>query len=396
MSPRAIGAADPPAHARAPLTPALTETTIELLQQTAPRPTPMADPPVEPFLRGVDEPPADDVLVCWRSGLRLEEDDEEGCMYRQALLTLAPPAPEELVPLGLRRFHALLVVRFSERGRRAAAAKAARDEADVEGGDAPEAIRADIVPGGSRPLARFVVVRDGEIAEAGAAGDLRPRDVRPGDVVVFDSETGGYADGALAPASDAAVEDVGNPAAIAAGGDRRLALRLSRETLMGSSDEHDSLLRLAGRLADEAVVPTGEQAERLLRGLGASAADLAGSPLEVRRVGGAQSLPDVDMWDELGGEDVEADDGALLDAERPPHQAAFVLVLAAQQRPDLVRPRERRHRGSRITLGQSLSVPRCSRATSTNPPPMRWCTRLGLTTMARPTIGSRPSTAVGR
>ena len=342
MSPRAIAAdGGPPPDAEVPFTPALTPATVELLRQTAPRPAPMADPPIDCFLAGVDSAPADDVLVCWRRDLRLDLLDEDGRAYRQALLTLAPPQREELVPLSLRRFHALLAARFTDSSRHIALARGALQDADVQGGgDVQAAGWAEIGLLETAPM-HFVVLRGGEFCEVGLTTAARPRDVRPGDIVVLGTGTGGYADGALAPSSAADVEDVGNQVAAAAIGTRRAALRLSREMLSGSADQ---ALQRAARLADAAVAPEGEDLRLLLAALGSDSELKRVGRADLRRVAGASESPMAEIWGEFDEPDSydtteQLGVGVVFDDEHEPSIDAFVLVLTpeGEARPDLLR-----------------------------------------------------------
>jgi len=339
MSPRGIAAdGGPPRDAESPFTPALTPATVELLRQTAPRPAPMADPPIDCFLAGIDSAPADDVLVCWRRDLRLDLPDEDGRAYRQALLTLAPPQPEELVPLSLRRFHALLAARFAGSSRHNALAL---QDSDVDGGgDVQAPASAEIALLEHAPM-HFVVLRGGDLCEVGLTTEARPRDVRPGDIVVLGDSAGGYADGALAPSSVTAVEDVGNQVAAAALGTRRVAFRLTRELLTGPSDQ---ALHRAAKLADAAVAPEGEDLQLLLAALGSDCELGRVGRADVRRVAGASRSQLAEIWDELDEPDPydtgeQRSMAVVFDGEHELSIDAFVLVLTPEgdARPDLLR-----------------------------------------------------------
>lgn len=318
-SPRALSASGgPPRDGRTAFAPVLTEETVDLLQQTAPRPAPTADPAVEVFLRGVEEPPGDDVQICWRSDLRLDDDSDAGASYRQALLRLAPPQAGELVTIGLRRFHALVQARFGHGPAASRMARAADAEADVEGGS--EAAMTVAAEGAALP--RFVVVRDGDVIEV--PGAARVRDVRPGDTIVLAATLGGYAGDVLDPASSTDVEDIGNAVALsAATGTEPVGLRLTPE-LVG-----EDVLRLARRVVRSGEAPTPEQIAGLV---GNDAPALAAEVVAV--AAGAEAYLDEDPWED----EEELGSGLLFEDERDAGLGdRFVLVLGARLRPDLVR-----------------------------------------------------------
>lgn len=325
-SPRALAAGGgPPADARVAFAPDLTRETIDLLQQTAPRPAPTADPAVEPFLRGIDEPPGDDVTLCWRGDLELERDDPPGARYREALLRLAPPLPEECIALGLRRFHAFAQARFGDRPQ---AARIATSAADVEGeaeASIGSELHADAVP-------RFVILRDGETLEVGV-GQHTVRAVRPGDTVVLATQTGGYANRALAPDSAVPVDDVGNAVALFGATALPVGVRINPDPM---KHEAAPALRVARRLAASPVAETGPGDWSALMGA------LCKSVPPERRfdVRCVTELPTVidDPWDESDGVDDFATDGTLLEGECDDTLVdRFVCVLHPESRPDLVR-----------------------------------------------------------
>lgn len=356
MSPRAIDAdGGPPRDVLPRLAPFLSAGTIELLQQTAPRPAAMSDPAVEPFLRGADEAPADDVFVCWRADLRLNRDGEEAREYRRALLMLAPPHPDEMVILGLRRLHALLAACFGAGGRQSTLARLAQTEADVEGGAEAQAVPDEVRTGSPR----FVVLRDREVHEIVPGSQLRQRDIRAGDVVVLESEAGGYAGNPLAPGSDVSVEDIGNrvaAAAAAAGADRRVGIRLDVEMLLSPAARPGAawIFRLAAESADSRDLAPKQTIDDLTAALGLSTS----GRFDIRRVRGGADNPLADIWDD--GDDDDVDDGidqttlASEVDERPDHDAlrapdAYVLVAVdgKRARPDLLR-RVARHPPPRL------------------------------------------------
>jgi CRISPR-associated endonuclease/helicase Cas3 len=326
FSPRAIARAGGPPTDQAPAwAPALTAETIELWQQTAPAPAPTADPAVEPFLRGIDEPPADDVLVAWRDDLRLEDQDEESRLYRRALLTLAPPHSDELVSIGLRRFHVLVAARFGDPSPRSSLARLAIQEADLEGGIADERMTDTFrVAAESRPP-RFIVMRDREVYEVGTAtADLRQRDVRPGDVIVLESAVGGYAHSILAPSSGRPVIDIGNRVAVAASGlSGRRGVRLGEEHLRRAFPVNwRTILQAAGQIVDQDA-PADDARWRAL--LAAIDLDPETRVRAARRVGGRTTGGPAEIWDDEPGAD--SLDEIRFDDEEEFDGGAFVLVL---------------------------------------------------------------------
>jgi len=245
-----------PGPARSPAAPQLTSAVLELLVQTAPRPARMADPEVEVFLRGAEEQPSTDVGVCWRCDLRIDDASPAGRSYRQALLRLVPPGPEEIVTVSIARAHALLRALRAPRTRLAVLGKEGLDGPDVEGGDVG-VVAIDVMTSGRDDPgvpARLVVLRGREQFEVTLDGsgdpdvDLRLRDVRPGDVLVLPASAGGYANEALAPASRSPVKDVA--ADLQAATDAAVspvALRLSDEVLGVAGLDSQVILRRAER-----------------------------------------------------------------------------------------------------------------------------------------------------
>jgi CRISPR-associated endonuclease/helicase Cas3 len=244
-----------PAPTRSPNAPDLTPEVVELLVQTAPRPARMADPDVEVFLRGAEEQASSDVGLCWRCDLRIDDDSPSGRSYRQALLRLVPPGAEEIVTVSIARAHALLRALRAPRAQLASLAKAGLDTPDLEGGD-EGAAQMDMTSGRQDPGAptRLIVLRGREQFEVTLDGsgdpkqDLQLRDVRPGDVLVVPATAGGYANGALAPASRSPVEDVAADLRAAAGATvSPAALRLNDEALNAAGLNSRRILRRAQR-----------------------------------------------------------------------------------------------------------------------------------------------------
>jgi len=342
-----------PAPARWRTAPDLTPEVVELLVQTAPRPARMADPDVEVFLRGAEEQPSTDVGLCWRCDLRIDDDSSSGRSYRQALLRLVPPGREEIVTVSIARARALLRALRAPRTQLAALGKAGLETPDVEGGD-EEVVAIDFMPAGREDPcapARLVVLRGREQFEVTLDGsgdpkqDLRFRDVRPGDVLVLPARVGGYANGALAPASRSSVEDVS--ADLRAWTDTTVspaALRLSEEVLEASGLEWRRILHRAERCdragggagLDELCSLLGPPGERL-RALGT---------LELRRLtdDAEPYFGDLDDdTDELVGEpdeDPVASDEHLVFADevREEEGPAFVLLARSTTTHEELRP----------------------------------------------------------
>jgi CRISPR-associated endonuclease/helicase Cas3 len=331
-----------PAPARSPAAPDLTREVVELLVQTAPRPARIADPDVEVFLRGAEEQASTDVGLCWRCDLRIDDDSPSGRSYRQALLRLVPPRPEEIVTVSIAKAHALLRALRAPRTQLAALVKAGLDAPDVEGGDGG-AVPIDVMTSGREDPgapARLVVLRGREQFEVSLDGsgdpkqDLRLRDVRPGDVLVLAASAGGYANGALAPASRSAVEDVAADLRAAAGATvSPTALRLSDEVLGAAGLDSRRILRLAQRCdaahggagVDELCGLLGPPGERI-RAQGA---------LELRRLtdDAERHLGDLDddadglaLFDDLDEEGGAGDEQPLFEGEVRADRSAFVLL----------------------------------------------------------------------
>jgi CRISPR-associated endonuclease/helicase Cas3 len=319
ISPRAIArAGGPPPDQSSRCAPALTDETIELWQQTSPPPAPSADPAIEPFLHGTDEKPSDDVSIAWRDDLRFDEQDAEASTWRQSLLQLAPPHRDELVAVSLRRFHALLATRFPAAGERPPTERAVADEPDVEGA----ADAAAATGTGSRP--QFAVIRGRDVFEVGTAHpNLHVRDVRPGDVVVFDCSVGGYANDMLSGNSSATVEDVGNDAALQELAERGSArVRLNALRLPKS---WDTVAANARALADGDTDPEGPEGRALLQALGVTTSVPV---LDIRRVWGKTSTEPAEIWDDMPDEDA-ASGGSLDPNYTNSRDETFVLILGS-------------------------------------------------------------------
>lgn len=319
VSVQALGAAPGrPEPARGVLAPSLSAAVLDRLVQTEPRPAPMDDPDIDVFLRGADAQPSADVMVVWRADLRSDDRSSEGRAYREALLRLAPPRPEELVTISIARAHALLAALRAEPEDRRRLGARTLDGPDVEGGDEPLLSSG---PGTGADAFAPVLLRGDEHLEADPGGWVPPR---PGDVIVLPTEVGGYLDGVLDHASRAVVPDVG-PDVIAAGssgaggrpGEPPPFWRLT-DAVLGTTP---ALFASCGRIAraaakaadaqDRAVADAhaAQVASLIAEAVGVPLAELGlgvGATLAVRRV-----TPRVDLFagdaDDLDG----ADDAAL-------------------------------------------------------------------------------------
>lgn len=183
----------------------LTAETLDLLVQTAPRPGPWADPDIEVFLRGIEADHVADIGVCWRSDLRPEVAETAADGYREMLLRLVPPKPDELITLSVSGARALLAARHPGAGASRGAAQLAIAEVDVEG----ERIEAQLPdPDGRGPHAPFVVLRGGEVVRGVFGGHdpgtTRPSGLQAGDVLVLPTQAGGVDEHGLAPRASSA------------------------------------------------------------------------------------------------------------------------------------------------------------------------------------------------
>lgn len=337
-----------PAPARSPGAPDLTPAVLELLVQTAPRPARMADPDVEVFLRGAEEQPSTDVDVCWRCDLRLDDASPSGRSYRRALLRLVAPDREEIVTISIARAHALLRAMRAPRSQVAALGKAGLDAPDVEGGD-DEAVAIDVMTSGrddSGTPVRIVVLRGREQFEVtldrsgDPEQDLRLRDLRPGDVLVLPAGAGGYANGALSPASRAVVEDVA--ADLRAATDPTVspvALRLSAEVLAVAGLNSKAILRRAERCD---AAGGGGGIDELCRLLGPVGERLrARGGLELRRLtdDAEPHLGDLDdeIDDPFDDPDEKDDEQLVFPGEVRSEGSAFVLLASQRATPDEIR-----------------------------------------------------------
>lgn len=331
-----------PAPARSPAAPDLTPEVVELLVQTAPRPARMADPDVEVFLRGAEEQPSTDVGLCWRCDLRIDDDSRSGRSYRQALLRLVPPGPEEIVTVSIAKAHALLRALRAPRTQLGALGKVGLETPDIEGGD-DGAVEIEVMTSGrDDPGAptRLVVLRGRDrfevtLDDSGDPNqDLRLRDIRPGDVLVLPASAGGYANDALAPASRSAVKDVA--ADLRAATDATVSptvLRLSEEVLRKTGLDAKLILRRAERCdtvhggagADELCGLLGPAGERL-RSLGEPELRRLTDDAAVHLGDLEDNAEELRFFDDPDEEDAGGDEHIVFEEEVRADGPAFVLL----------------------------------------------------------------------
>lgn len=303
----------------------------------------MDDPDVDVFLRGVGAEPAADVLVAWRCDLR----DHGDRPYREALLRLAPPQPEECVTLSIGRARALLAALNADPRARARFAAGVLDEPDVEGAR------------GDRPLASselsyfYVVLRGGEHHENVP--------LSPGDIVVLPAHVGGYARATINHASTSPVEDVGPDLLAARGEHGTRTAPFSRlnddvfDALKWRPHQRRLLLRAAQRAADPTAGDhegaVGNVASMLAKAIDAEPEQLGsaeGAQLDVREVTplidlfgedmvdiASEDEPDEDEWDEDGESDEDA--AEMFEGEHAPRRHAYVLVRRRELMADELR-----------------------------------------------------------
>lgn len=177
-----------PLPLKAPTAPGLTDQIIDLLVQPPAMLGPYCNPDIDPLLRGSDENPADDVTVCWRADLRMDEADHD---YRRDLLELAPPQPSEKLTISLAGARALLAALHpASTTNRKNAMKTASDDADIEG-DAPEV---KLPPLAEDEPASFLVIHRRKVKRgalrSGEAGTISLNELSPGDTLVLPSALG--------------------------------------------------------------------------------------------------------------------------------------------------------------------------------------------------------------
>lgn len=238
-----------PPHAAPPQAPALTDAVVDALSCPERSLGRWARVAVEAFWRPGEERRAD-VAVCWRADLRAELAGPAAHAYREMLLELVPPRADELLTLTINGARALLAASADDAASTAAAAAArlALADGDVEGATAaarfpePEPKAPDRVP--------FLVVRGDELlaGSLATAGDdeerVRPRDLRPGDVIVLPARSGAASKGEAFPATDVAADVLPLPIPEDEAGPDPVPVRMTPEALrVGAGGRELSLPR---------------------------------------------------------------------------------------------------------------------------------------------------------
>lgn len=221
----------PPAPKSTDRAPELTDDTVRALVHTGHRPHVACDPDVDAFLRGAKSEPGSDVSLCWRSDLYEGDDSPAADTYREALLRLAPPSPDEQLSLSVVAARRLIGIRTGQI--RATAAKERQlteDAADVEG-DVRSVALGDIDDDARERRFEdipFFVRRGRELRRGRKPDDdpgvgMRLWEIQPGDLVVLPTALGGIDEFGMAAtsseATDVAADVLPHPEATSAGTD---------------------------------------------------------------------------------------------------------------------------------------------------------------------------------
>lgn len=188
-------------NSQPPDAPILTAPILRAWAQTSPRPD--VDPPVGPYLHGLDAD-ADVVTLAWRDDVFVEDSDVGTSRHR---LEGMPYVAAESVDIPFRAAIAWLT----------GAAEQEVADIDVYANERPatEEVR-------SRPGSMLAMRDDAWL-------QIRPSDVRPGDVIVLPSARGGLDEFGWNPLSTSPVADVRDVATLVSRGGRP-ALRLDQRT----------------------------------------------------------------------------------------------------------------------------------------------------------------------
>lgn len=165
--------------------PVLNEATFDAWAQTSPIPHP--DPPVAPFLHGIDDDDERDVSITWRTWRRDLSDKQWA-----DLAALVPPSADEAIQIPVRAARSWLT----------GAAARAEDFSDLES-TAPSGTDSDDTsgPAGRWPVLRY---RNRDSIETVS----RPQDIRPGDALIVPAGFGGCDEYGWNPRSALPVADV--------------------------------------------------------------------------------------------------------------------------------------------------------------------------------------------
>lgn len=176
--------------------PKLLDSVLTQLVQTNPRPAPMAEPDIEPFIRGIGTETSSDVKLVWRCDLRLHDDSEAAFEHRREILRSAPPRASEMLPLSIGAAKQMLAKQLTNEGQ----ASAIANDSDIEGVTTK---RSFTFAGVSESGPHIAVIRGDDVFDVTCQTGhqtpahplvLRIGQVRPGDVLVLPVEMGG-ADG---------------------------------------------------------------------------------------------------------------------------------------------------------------------------------------------------------
>ena len=169
-----------------PYVPVLSAATLQAWARTSPVPHP--DPPVAPFLHGIEhgEP---DVAIIWRSGLTGDPQAWPG------MIAAVPPSAEETIEVPLRAARRWMRGEFT-----AAAAVGDLDGATADATADPAAGNGSDEPSSLRHVLRYRGQDDIQI--------IGPQKVRAGDTIIVPAQAGGCDEYGWNPASTRAVTDV--------------------------------------------------------------------------------------------------------------------------------------------------------------------------------------------
>lgn len=229
VSVAALRSTPAPAPTRTDHAPELTDDTVRALIHTGTRPHAACDPDVDAFLRGSKSEPSSDVSLCWRSDLYEDDDSLAADTYRDALLRLLPPSPDEQLSLSVVAARNLIGIRTGQIGGTAAKQRQlTEDVSDVEG-DARNAALGDIDDDARERRFEdipFFVRRGRDLLRGRKSDDdrgvgLRLWDILPGDLIVLPTTLGGIDEFGLAATSpegtDVAADVLLRPATSVAG-----------------------------------------------------------------------------------------------------------------------------------------------------------------------------------
>ena len=187
--------------------PLLLDTHIEAWTQT--RPEPIIQPPIDPFLHGLDATNSPDVSLVWR------------CDRSAPALRIVPPRPSEFLQVPISAFKSWLAG-----GREIPVADVNTPEEPTEAGE------------------RGPIGADWVRWEGFGKGpqDIEADEIGPGDIIIVDPVWGGVSSDNWDPGSSDLVEDLGDHAQIAYG--KRATLRLDRRIFpnapMPATENEDS------------------------------------------------------------------------------------------------------------------------------------------------------------